>query len=72
MTFHINYRMTENGQVHFIDIAAKSKLDAYNKARVDAIPAAENGAQPFSVWVVSCTYESGNYRRFNTTEKKPY
>ena len=72
MTFHINYRMNEAGRVRFIDVPAKSKKDAYDRAKNELIPAAENGANAFSVWVVSCTYSNGNYRRFDTTERKPF
>lgn len=71
MTFHINYRLYKADKVRFIDVVAKSKFDAYNKATFEAIPEKE-GEAPYSVWVVSCTYGNGNYRRFNTIEGKPY
>lgn len=72
MVYHINYRMKDGEPIKFIDVVAKSKQNAYNKATAEAIPTAENGKKPLSAWVVSCTCQNGNYRRFNTTESKPY
>lgn len=50
---------------------AKNKADAYEKAVFEEIPKIE-GELPYSAWVVSVTYNNGNYRRFNTFEGNPY
>lgn len=54
-----------------ISFLAKNKADAYDKAVFEEIPKIE-GEIPYSAWVVSVTYNNGNYRRFNTFEGNPY
>lgn len=54
-----------------MQVAASSKADAYDKAVYELIPAAE-GELPYSAWVVSVTYNNGNYKTFNTFEGNPY
>lgn len=54
-----------------ISLLAKNKADAYDKAFYEEIPKVE-GELPYSAWVVSVTYNNGNYRRFNTSEGNAY
>ena len=70
MVYSVKYRMSGE-EPRMIDVIAKSKADAYDKATFEAIPAKE-GALPYSAWVYSVTYQNGNYRRFNTCEGLAY
>lgn len=54
-----------------INIIASNKIEAYDLAFYEAIPAKE-GTMPYSAWVYSVTYQNGNYKRFNTFEGNPY
>lgn len=54
-----------------IQVLAKSKVAAYDKAVYEIIPEKE-GQVPYSAWVVSVTYNNGNYRIFNTSSGNPY
>lgn len=70
MTYFVKYRMSgfdERG----IDVVARSKAEAYDKAFYEAIPERE-GELPFSAWVESVTYQNGNHRVFNTSEGNAY
>lgn len=71
MVYHIHYRLHECGEEKGLDVIAKNKEDAYDKACYEAIPQKEN-EYAYSAWVVSVTYQNGRYRRFNTFEGKPY
>lgn len=55
----------------FIDVLAKNKEEAYDKAFFEEIPKIE-GSLPYSAWVEAVTYNNGNHRDFNTFEGKPY
>lgn len=59
------------GETKHIDVLAKNKAEAYDKAVYEAIPEKE-GEHPYSAWVASVTYQNGNYRNFNTFEGNPY
>ena len=69
--YYIKYKMQQFGEELGIDLLAKNKADAYDKAVYEAIPKKE-GHLPYSAWVSSVTYKNGNYKRFNTFEGKPY
>ena len=70
-TYHVRYKMSYFGEVRGVDLAAKSKVEAYFKAVYEVIPQKEKEA-PYSAWVSSCTYNNGGYIPFNTFEGKPY
>ncbi len=69
--YYIHYKLSQYGEVHGIDILAKTKADAYDKAVYEAIPQ-KDGCSPYSAWVSSVTYSNGNCKRFNTFEGNPY
>ena len=70
--YTVGYRMYSADQEHEISFLADNKADAYNKAVYEQIPVKE-GAQPYSAWVLSVTYQNGNYRTFrNAWEGNPY
>ena len=71
MTYHVEYKLFGSGEVKSVDVAAKSKVEAYNKAMYDKIPKIE-GSLPYSAWVASATAQNGNYRQFNTFSGNPY
>lgn len=54
-----------------IMVPARNKVEAYDKAVYEIIPEKE-GVIPYSAWVVSVTYNNGNYRIFNTSSGNPY
>lgn len=70
-TYHVRYRMYQYGEELGIDVPARSKEDAYDKAVYEWIPRRE-GSLPYRAWVSSVTYSNGKYKRFNTIEGKPY
>lgn len=65
------YTVRYNPGYKMVDVIAKSKAEAYDKAVYELIPAIE-GELPYSAWVASVTYQNGNYREFNTFEGNPY
>lgn len=67
--YYVEYRIGQ--EVKGIDVLAKNKFDAYDKAVYELIPKRE-GEMPYAAWVCSVTYNNGNYRRFNTCEGLPY
>ena len=69
--YYVKYRLYNVDKVRGISVLAKNKIDAYDKAAYEAIPK-QHGTIPYSAWVVSCTYENGNCRTYNTFEGKPY
>ena len=69
--YYINYKMLPCGEEFGIDVLAKNKEDAYDKAVYESIPNRE-GRLPYSAWVSSVTYNNGNYKKFNTHEGNPY
>lgn len=70
-TYRVEYTMYYSGEVMEMDVLARNKEEAYDKAVYTMIPDAEEDF-PFSAWVASVTYSNGNYKRFNTFEGKPY
>lgn len=70
-TYFIEYKMHRTGKINGVDVLAKNKADVYEKAVYETIPTIE-GEHPYSVWVVSVTYQNGNYHHFNTFEGNPY
>lgn len=71
MVYYVEYKMHSADQVRGICVVANNKADAYDYAVYEEIPSEEGGI-PYSAWVVSVTYQNGNYRRFNTFEGNPY
>ena len=70
-SYYVTYKMHSAAEEKGIDLLARNKSDAYDKAVFEEIPKIE-GELPYSAWVVSVTYKNGNYRRFNTFEGMPY
>ena len=70
-TYCVHYRSWQWGEEKLIDIVAKSKADAYDKATFEAIPERE-GSTPYSAWVSSVTYSNGKCHYFNTSEGNSY
>ena len=69
-TYHVLY----NNRIEFgkgIDVLAKNKYEAWDKAFFEEIPKVE-GTTPYSAWVDSVTYQNGNVKFFNTCEGLPY
>ena len=62
MTYHVLYKKFD-GSVNGVDVSAKSRESALDKALYDVIPAKE-GEMPYKAWVVSVTYQNGNYKLF--------
>ena len=54
-----------------VNLLAKNKFDAYDKAAYEAIPAGE-GSAPYAVWVHSVTHNNGREQVFNTFEGKRF
>lgn len=69
--YYVCYRLQRNGEEKGIGFLAKNKIDAYQKAVYELIPAKE-GEMPYSAWVESVTYNNGKSKRFNTCEGLPY
>lgn len=69
--YTVHYRMHQSGEAKMVDVLAKNKAEAYDKAVYEAI-VKEQGGLPYSAWVTSVTYQNGNYRRFNTCEGNAY
>lgn len=69
--YYIRYKMHQFGAERSLDVLAKNKVDAYDKAVYEIIPQREGGC-PYSAWVCSVTHQNGNCQRFNTFEGKPY
>ena len=70
-SYYVKYKMLQVGEVKGINIIARNKTDAYDKAVYEDIPNIE-GSCPYSAWVHSVTYNNGNYKTFNTCEGLPY
>lgn len=56
---------------HAVDVCAKNKIDAYEKAVYIVIPK-EFGSPPYSAWVDSVKCKNGNRKKFNTMESVPF
>ena len=71
-TYYVKYKMyTAFVDVKGVCVAARNKIEAYDKAVYEEIPKIE-GVLPYSAWVESVTYTNGNHKQFNTFEGKPY
>lgn len=68
--YTIKYKMTAAENERFVCVLADNKAEAWLVGK-DAIRAKEH-AFPRSLWVHGVTYQNGNYKKFNTGEKKPY
>ena len=70
--YYVKYNMHSCGGVQGIQISANTKVEAYDKAVYEVIPALNDGSMPYSAWVSSVTYNNGNVHYFNTCEGLPY
>lgn len=70
-SYYIRYKMHETAEVKGLNVLAKTKKEAYDKAVYEEIPYYE-GELPYCAWVSSVTYRNGNHTLFNTHEGKPY
>lgn len=66
MVFTVEYRQ-HGEEVKSVCVVARSKAEAYDKAVYEIIKPI-----PYSAWVMSVTYQNGNYKLFNTFEGNPY
>ena len=71
MVYTVAYRMAKWSEVEYLQVSAKSKWEAYDKAMYEIIPEIKTYS-PYSAWVESVTYSNGNYRVFNTSEGNAY
>lgn len=71
MVYTVAYRMTQWGEQKELQVVARSKYEAYDKAMYEIIPEIHTYS-PYSAWVQSVTYQNGNYRVFNTSEGNAY
>lgn len=71
MTYYVKYKMYSAAETKGVCIAAKNKVEAYEKAVYEEIPKTE-GELPHSAWVHEVTYNNGKRKLFNTFEGKPY
>lgn len=69
--YTVYYRSGDDGVQRFIDVFARDKYEAWEKAYFEAIPARESVC-PYSAWVSSITYNNGKQHVFNTSEGNPY
>ena len=67
MIYTIEYIEHSAAQVESIQVEAKSKADAYDKAVYDHL----NGL-PYGAWVSSVRYSNGKTRTFNNFLGNPY
>lgn len=65
MVYRVKYEMYDFDEVKGIDVIARNKHEAYDKAVYEDIPKIE-GKTPYMAWVSSVTYQNGNYKEFNT------
>lgn len=64
-TYHIKFLLDGwYSEQQGIDVLAKNKGDAYDKAVFEVIPE-KYGKCPFGAYVYSVTYSNGNCREFN-------
>lgn len=70
-SYTVAYTMFFGDTERHINLLAKNKVDAYDKAAYEAIPHVEE-SQPYAVWVYSVTHSNGREQRFNTFEGKRF
>ena len=70
-SYTIAYTMFFGDTERHINLLARNKADAYDKAAYEAIPHVEE-SHPYAVWVYSVTYSNGREQRFNTHEGKRF
>lgn len=71
MAYYVKYRMHDAAEVKGVCVAARNKVEAYDRAVFEVIPKTD-GRVPYSAWVSSVTYNNGKERRFDTCEGLPY
>ena len=69
--YYVKYILWKNDKEKGIEVPAKDKYDAYDKAVYKLIPEKE-GESPYAAYVESVTYNNGNYKVFNTFIGKPF
>ena len=69
--YYVKYIMWELDEEKGVEVHAKDKYDAYDKAVFELIPDKE-GQCPYAAWVESVTYNNGNYKVFNTSCGNPF
>ena len=67
----VRYRLYRTHKEQLVDVLARNKFEAYDKAVYEVIPEKE-GHCPYSAWVSSVTYNSGTCHKFNTCEGMPW
>ncbi len=70
--YYVEYTMYESDVAHGIAVPANNKIDAYDKAINELIPASNDNEYPYSAWVTSVTYNNGKVHYFNTCDGLPY
>lgn len=70
-TYTVAYRLYICDTVRYIEVQAKSKHEAYDKAVYEMIPSAEDTV-PYSAWVEQVAYSTGTVHKFNTSEGNAY
>lgn len=69
--YTVEYKMHIADLPKAIDIEARNKAEAYDKAVYEEICEREN-EMPYSAWVACVRYKNGKFVRFNTFEGMPY
>lgn len=67
-TYTVAYRMYSADEVHYTEVTAGSKADAWAAVAMEP----QDGEYPYSAWVESVRYSNGKERRFNTSEGNAY
>lgn len=70
--YRVDYNLFLADHDRTVYVVASNKVKAYEVAFYEAIPAENDGCHAYAAWVVSVTYQNGNYRTFNTFSGKPY
>lgn len=69
--YWVKYRLYQFSEELGIDVLAKNKYEAYDKATYEVIPK-KHGMCPYSSWVDNVTYNNGKQKFFNTSEGNAY
>ena len=67
MLYRAEYKEYMSSDIKHVDVEAKNKAEAYDKAVYEVID-----ELPYSAWVEGVFYKDGSHRRFNTFEGKAY
>lgn len=69
--YKVMYKMHNADNEHEVEIYAKNKYDAYDRAVYDWIPQEEKSI-PYSAWVSSYKTAKGKIHEFSSFEGNPY